>query len=181
MKEIDFAADSPDQLYAILKDFPNQNDSEEILWEKRKMIHVACEALKSLTFSSSNKTKLELLKLALDYHLEAGEIPPLGGDFYKFAVYVQQDYRVDYKETKIFFGPKIIELSNPNCVNNFLEVGVKCLEQHLGLGNLSQMHENGEFDELEEFCKKVMAIDGIREHGIPFRLRKFSEKLSEEE
>jgi len=178
MKEIDFTADSPDQLYAILKDFPNQDDSEEILEEKGKMFHVACEALGPLTFNSSNKTKLELLQLALDFHLELRS-RSVNWDFHKFAVNVLKYEH--FKETKRFFGPKIIDLSNPTYANKFLEVGVKCLEQHLGLGNLSQMHENGEYDELKEFCEEVMAIKDIRVVRIQYLLGEFSEKLSEEE
>ena len=187
MDEIDFTADSPEQLYRILKDFPNQDDSEEILYEKECLFNMACEALRPLTDNSSNKTKLELLQLALDYPLqfekqEWRQMRMMGKlDFRKFAVYVHKDYRVDYKDTKMFFSDKIIDLSEPNCVNHFLDVGVKCLEQHLGSGNLSQIHENGEFDELVDFCKDVMAIEGISTRRIPYLLRKFLEKLSEEE
>ena len=180
MKEIDFTADSPDQLYAILKDFPNQDDSESVAYQKENLFNVACEALRPFTFNSSNKTKLELLQLALDYHLKLGR-GNLNFDFVKFAVYVLQDHRVDYKETERFFTDEIKDLTEPNCVNRFLDVGVKCLEQHLSLGRLSQMDVNGEFDELERFCNEVMEIEGIRAHGIRGRLREFLEKRSEEE
>ena len=180
MKEIDFTADSPDQLYAILKDFPNQDDSESVAHQKVNLFFVACEALRPLTFNSSNKTKLELLKLALDYRLELGD-NRLDFDFNKFAVYVHKDHRVDYKETKIFFSDKIKDLTDNTGANHFLDVGVKCLEQHLGLGDLLQMDVNGEFDEIEKFCEGVMAIKGIKADGIQKRLREFLEKQSEEE
>jgi len=180
MREIDFTVDSPNQLYRILKNFPNQDDSEEILHEKESMFHMACEALWPLTFNSSNKTKLELLQLALDYHLKLRNMEGrVNLDFQKFAVYVLKYEH--FKKTKIFFGGNITDLSNKTLKNNLLDVGVKCLEQHLGLGDLLQMDVNGEFNELEGFCEEIMEIEGIRAHRITYRLREFSEKRSEEE
>jgi hypothetical protein len=178
MQQIDFTANSPDQLYEILKDFPNQDDSEEISYEKEVLFQQVCEALRPLTVNSSNKTKLELLQLALDYHLKLRRESGLIFDFQKFAVYVLKYEH--FKETERFFDEKITELSNKILKKDLLDVGVTCLKQHLGLGNLSKIRINGEFDQLEELCDKVIEIDGIDEFGITDQLTKFSEKLSEE-
>lgn len=180
MREIDFTADSPNQLYSILKDLLNQDDSEEIFFENAYLFSRACEALMPLTVNSSNKTRLELLQLALDYHLRLrsgrGRLNP---QFQKFALDVLKYEH--FKVTEIFFDEKIIVLSNEILKDDLLDVGVKCLERHLSLGNLSEIRIDGEFDELQKFCHKVNRIEGINVLRITEPLGEFLEKLSEEE
>ena len=178
MREIDFTADSPNQLYSILKDLLNQDDSEEIFFENAYLFSRACEALMPLTVNSSNKTRLELLQLALDYYLKLAR--GFGNfDFEKFALDVLKYEH--FKVTEIFFDEKIIVLSNEILKDDLLDVGVKCLERHLSLGNLSEIRIDGEFDELQKFCHEVNRIEGINVLRITEPLGEFLEKLSEEE
>lgn len=129
---IDWGAETPQQIYAILNDI-----------ELSSMYDEACEALQKLTRLSSRETKLELLELALNYHIKIGRgFSPLNFDLHKFATNLSIE---DYQMVEMFFTDEINALTEPNCVNSFHHTGVKCLEMNLKYSQIQSMEEAQHF------------------------------------
>jgi len=156
MTRINWDAETPEQIYEILNDI-----------ELSSMYDEACEALGLLTRNSSRETKLELLELALDYHIKIDR-SGLNFELHKFAINLSKE---DYQMVKMFFTEEINALTEPNCVNDFHDTGVKCLEMKLKYSQIQSREEAQNFleflseiqphlsdwftDRLESLCKKV--------------------------